>query len=160
MKKSSNDNFTFKLASIIIVVVCIVVLAAIIRLLWLHNAPAQQPVAVSEFIAEYFDPNYVSTEEDNVFEKYFEESEEVEYAFDEVCKMWSPGYTAYTVETVGDGFTIIRLFDVDGVQINPPIGFWYRCDNKITWWRIGRLQPFSRYDSEFSTLWEGLYGWT
>lgn len=143
----------------ILVALCLLSTALIVIDRLNTDVDPETPTVAEEFIATYFQPNYATTDELDIFYECFADSEGVEEKFTEVCRMWSPGAVSFEVTTVSPNFSIIKMYDQDGGQITPPIGFWYECSDKITSWWIGRLQPFSRYDPEYSQLWEGLYGW-
>ena len=153
--------------------VCIAILFALITLIsvaiYLQQKTETISVAkpVESFLTEFLDPNYETTSEHSVFAFYFSEwtvenSEELENSFADVMTLWSAGYTSFELEAISNNFCIIRLYSESGDLIPPPIGFWYVLTfdgSKIKTWEVCRLQPFSRYDSEFSTFWEALYGY-
>lgn len=61
---------------------------------------------------------------------------------------------SYELVSLGKGFLKVVRYDVNGDMINPPIGVWYTLRGEyIDTWRIGLLEPFSRY-SEESSLYE------
>lgn len=155
--------------------VCLGILLALIVLVgclvFLINRPERGPEVAEPvvlFLNEFLDPNYSTTSQHSVFASYFEEWDaddpnSLEEIFVGVMKLWSPGYTTFEVEPISDSFCIVRLYTDDGTFVAPPIGFWYTLTSdglKISDWEICRLQPFSRYDDEFSVLWEGLYGYS
>lgn len=148
------------LAVCILALLCIFVAVLICVKLFERSQTVDTPEIVSDFISVYFSPDYETTDDLDIFSQCFEDPSGVENKFTEVCKMWSPGAESFEVRAVSNTFSIIRMYDRDGNQLTPPIGFWYTCSDKIDSWWVGRLQPFSRYDPEYSPLWEGLYGWS
>lgn len=146
----------------------IVLVGCLVFVLNRHDGDPEVAEPVVLFLNEFLDPNYSSTEEHSVFASYFaewdaEDPDALETTFVDVMKLWSPGYRSFELEAVSDNFCIVRLYTEDGEFVAPPIGFWYTITAdglKIDNWEICRLQPFSRYDEEFSVLWEGLYGYS
>lgn len=122
------------------------------------------PVVVDKFLNTYLSPGYLTTETDNVFCEYFDTSysdySEIENEFNLVFKSYSFDRVSYTLQLEARNFVIIRYYDGDSNLLTPPIGFWFKLSHdksKIVNWKIGRLQPFSKFDSEYSEVWEDMY---
>lgn len=169
----SNERASLRQLVVVAILAAMLLLAVVLLGVRLYKPPAEEmPEVISNFLSEYLAEGYVTTEDSNVFHNYFDcltEEElaaepgagETELAFDQVFKIYSYGRKSYKAVQASPGFVIVRLFDENEELMTPPIGFWYRLsadDSKISEWRIGRLQPFSRYDTEYSELWEELYG--
>lgn len=75
--------------------------------------------------------------------------------FEQVFYHFSPGFTGYELEQVATGFVKVTPIKLDGTLDYPSVGLWYTVKGKrIDTWRIARLQPFSRYDEEYSDDWQ------
>ena len=64
---------------------------------------------------------------------------------------------SYSISKSLDGYIEIVLQDKDGNALYPKVGMRYQMtddDRYITKYTIGRLEPFSRYDEEYSELWK------
>ena len=81
------------------------------------------------------------------------------FVFQDVCYKLVTSFDEFKLEGVSPGFCKIYLYE-NGELLPPPIGFWYTIgdDNLIIDWKLGRLLPFSRHDSEYSESWGDLYG--
>lgn len=88
-------------------------------------------------------------------------TEETVEDFDYVFMSYMAEYGDHSIESVSDDFCVVSITDPEGNPVNPPVGFWYTLaedDTKVAEWYIGRLQPLSKYDSEFSQVWEDTHG--
>lgn len=135
------------------------------------------PETIEQFLSEYFSDDFRFFEGTNAFYRYFKSLEgqtpetvgewgvaPEEEAFKDVTESLLDGgieaVGEYTVTPVSDSFCIIRMYyATSGELIAPPVGFWYKLTadgTKIEDYAIARLQPFSRYDSEFSEDWNDI----
>lgn len=129
------------------------------------------PAVVTDFLHRYVQEGYEDySEENNPFFDTFLEldgrspagepgSSEPEDQFFTIFKFMLDGkLRSYSLEPIADDFVIIKVYDADGKVVNPPVGFWYTVvstpkGDRIGDWYLARLQPFSRYDEEYSEGW-------
>lgn len=160
--KSDSANLSKWIAIVILTVLCVflsVQVAIAVRDRSESKAAYDYGIACS-FLDTYFKGSGRSdSERETELSVYFADGEisEIISDLDLVCFTYSNSWRTYTAELVSPGFAIVRLQDQDGNDINPPIGFWFKIDSSsgtFEEWRVGRLQPFSRYDEEYSEVWD------
>lgn len=133
---------------------------------------ARPPHQVTSFLKEFLSDEYNAEKGLVIFSEYFVdggnyndrelEGEDisqittaVQLMFEEVFYSFMPDIGGYTVNPLDRNCVIVRLYDKEGTELTPPIGFWFRVsEGKISSWKIGRLQPHSQYDEEYSSLWK------
>lgn len=160
-----------QIVALVTAIILTFVVSAVLAIRAPRKKPTVIPGVISDFLSEYLASDYVLTEDNNVFYKYFTaladeanraelgESYE-EYTFERVFKSYDFGVNSYSIELVSKNFVIIRLYSSDGELLPPPVGFWFKLSRNrksIDDWRIGRLQPFSTYDAEYSEVWDATY---
>lgn len=129
-------------------------LAIILRVsLYTGNTESAHLVA-SEFLTHYLSE---ASSENVELEDYFLFPESaLLQQFEDVISVPYYGYARFELEPVSSGFIKIRFY-IDDTLITPVVGFWYEVSSsqdKISEWRIARLQPFSVYDAEYSEVWD------
>ena len=173
----SNERATIRqLVSICVSAVLLVVLTVllVVNITRLKEERSDEvPTVVSSFLEQYLAPEFdaMSSEDSKLFYEIFEELggtygeadpgyTHVESCFLRVFKFLDFGTDSYEVEVLTPGFAVVRLYSVDGDYLPPPIGVWFEISpdgEKIVEWCVGRLLPFSRYDSEYSEDWDDIY---
>ena len=122
----------------------------------------QSSQLVREFFQEYLSSDRDRSSDEGLIEKYFDTTSTPEawgnYEEYTLARMFyerADEFYSFEIEDIAPGFVKISLVQESGEWITPPIGFWYKINNvtsKIGEWGIGHLQPFSRYDTEYSEV--------
>lgn len=165
-----DDKTDWRLVKIIylfagsILVLCIILLVALIETSTSVKKTMEPPKAVTAFLDEFLTDGYYFDVGYEIFPEHFlsvrpiegsdiaDGDETVEqHMFEYVFNNVLTGAVGYDIEVVNQHFSKVTPILGDGSFDYPSVGFWYTVtDGKIDTWRIGRLEPFSVYDAEYS----------
>lgn len=128
------------------------------------SVPNTVTEVLDTFVLSDSDVGMDGLDDDEWFRAHFEDTsddsiESINFYFVQSMREFVDGVTSYEVEPVTENFIVIRAYDDTGNLVPPPMGLWYKLskDGRISEWHVGRLQPFSRYDADWSEVFDSVY---